>query len=299
MPTVKGIKQYYQYWQARIANRFRLRALKISRSVIARWFTSPLGRQVLLEEQQVLDDLLPEMFGYHLMQLSVLPNTILHHQSTTGHQFRIEPVCSNEISNTNDAVGKNSSTSTSYTVADFEHLPIDMEVIDVAIVHHALEFSTHPHQLLREVTRTLIPNGHIVLIGFNPYSLLGLRHAIGRLFSRSLVYRRQRLPVSRLRDWFEVLDLEIVHSQQCVFGLPLHQYCTSKRLNRWLQHVLPFWGGCYVLILRKNITPMTMIKSSWKKNPVLPTWRKGVAVQTHQNNSVPTRQSRDISHEKN
>ncbi|MGS2718709.1 class I SAM-dependent methyltransferase [Eionea flava] len=289
---MRGVKQYCQYWQARIAKRFRLRSLKISRSVIARWFMSPLGLQVLLEEQQVLDSVLPEMFGYHLMQLSVLPDTILHHQSPTGHQFRIEPVCRNGIKHSHR-------THASYTVADFEHLPVDMEVIDVAIIHHALEYSTHPHQLLREVTRTLIPNGHIVLIGFNPYSLLGLRHAVGRLFSRSLVYRRQRLPVSRLRDWFEVLDLEIVHSQSCAFGLPFHRYCSNRRLNRWLQYVLPFWGGCYVLVLRKNITPMTMIKSSWKKQSVLPSWRKGVAAQTHQNSYLPTRQSREKSHEKN
>jgi ubiquinone/menaquinone biosynthesis C-methylase UbiE len=211
------------------------------------------------------------MFGYHLMQLSGLPTSSFFSASSTGHQFIIDPCgfsCDSETANDNVYV--------SSLIALFEQLPIDADVIDVALLHHALDFSTHPHQLLREVTRVLIPNGHIVLVGFNPFSLLGLGHNIARLFSRSYTYRRQHLPVSRLKDWFEVLDLELVYSRRGYYGLPFNRY-SSSRMNRWLEILMPIIGGFYVLILRKNITPMTKIQTKWKKRSVLPVWRKGVA----------------------
>jgi SAM-dependent methyltransferase len=259
--------------------RFGLRSLAVSRSHVVGWFSSPLGQRVLSEEQKIVDELLPEMFGYHLMQLGVLPNKPLFSSSATGHQFMIEPLIEQLPEPLKDVTKSVSENMGSSVNAHFEQLPIDADVIDVAIVHHALDFSTHPHQLLREVTRTLIPNGHIVLMGFNPFSLLGVGHTIARLLSRSYIYRRQRLPVSRLKDWFEVLGLELVYSRQGYHGLPLNRHY-SDRLNRIVKWVLPFWGGVYVLVLRKNITPMTMIQSKWKKRSVLPVWRKGVVTQS-------------------
>ena len=295
--SMKKLKYYYLRLQKVIASRSGTRPSSMCRSIVARWFASPLGCQILLEEQQRLDELLPEMFGYHLMQLSAIPNVPLCQKSTTGHQFRIEPLIKSEPDK--KPLDTCKASAPSYVRADFEQLPIDAESVDVAIIHHALEFSALPHQLLREVTRTLISNGHIILVGFNPYSLLGLRHTIGRWFSRSPVYHRHHLPVARLRDWFDVLDLDIVHNEQCVYGLPLHRYCSHPQLNRWLQCLLPFWGGCYVLVLRKNITPMTMIQSPWKKKAMLPTWRKGVAAQTQTHRHSSAMNTRANINEKN
>jgi SAM-dependent methyltransferase len=283
MLNKKGFKKKYCLLKKLYGRRFGLRSLAVSRPHIVSWFSSTLGQRVLSEEQKIVDDLLPEMFGYHLMQLSVLPNKPLFLSSATGHQFMIEPSIESLIEPLKGITKSADENMNSSVNAHFEQLPIEADVIDVAIVHHALDFSTHPHQLLREVTRTLIPHGHIVLVGFNPFSLLGIGHAIARLFSRSYTYRRQRLPVARLKDWFEVLDLELVYSRQVYHGLPLNRYY-SDRLNRILKWVLPFWGGCYVLALRKNITPMSMIQSKWKRKSVLPVWRKGVVTQsTHAN----------------
>jgi len=36
---------------------------------------------------------------------------------------------------------------------------------------HTLEFTNDPHQVLREVDRVLIPEGHVVILAFNPWSL--------------------------------------------------------------------------------------------------------------------------------
>jgi ubiquinone/menaquinone biosynthesis C-methylase UbiE len=271
MIVKQWLEQKQRWIKKCLGRRFGLRSLTVSQTQIAEWFASALGQRVLAEEQQYIDELLPEMFGYHLMQLGVLPISSLFSASSTGHQFVIEPcglICNNESDNNKKSV--------SSLIAQFEQLPIDADVIDVALLHHALDFSTHPHQLLREVTRVLIPSGHIVLVGFNPFSLLGFGHSIARLFSNSDIYKRQHLPISRLDDWFEVLDLELVYNRRGYYGLPLNRYC-SIRINRWLKMLMPVIGGFYVLVLRKNITPMTKIQTKWKKRSVLPVWRKGVA----------------------
>jgi ubiquinone/menaquinone biosynthesis C-methylase UbiE len=270
-------KQWFEKKQRelkkRLSRRFGLRSLAISQTQLSQWFSSVLGQRVLTEEQQCIDELLPEMFGYHLMQLSVLPSSRMFSASSTGHQFIVET--GDDLDGDCCDEG-NVKTPASSVIAHFEQLPIDADVIDVALLHHALDYSTHPHQLLREATRVLIPNGHIVLVGFNPFSLLGLGHSVARLLSRSYTYRRQHLPVSRLKDWFEVLGLELIYSRRGYYGLPFNRYY-SPRMNRFLAMLLPIIGGFYVLVLRKNITPMTKIQTKWKKRSVLPAWRKGIA----------------------
>ena len=282
MMAKKWFEKKQQRMTERLSRRFGMRSLAFSQTQIANWFTSLLGQRVLAEEQQCIDALLPEMFGYHLMQLSVLPASNLFTASSTGYQFTVNPcdprcdsASGNEFRKEPDKES-DEKISTSSLIAHFEQLPIDADVIDVALLHHALDYSTHPHQLLREVTRVLIPNGHVVLVGFNPFSLLGIGHSIARLFSKADIYKRQHLPVSRLKDWFEVLDLELVYSRRGYYGLPLNRYYSS-RMDRWLGLLLPFLGGFYVLVLRKNITPMTKIQTKWKRRSVLPVWRKGVA----------------------
>ena len=42
------------------------------------------------------------------------------------------------------------------------------------VLPHVLEFEANPHQVLRESERVLIGEGHVVILGFNPWSLWGL-----------------------------------------------------------------------------------------------------------------------------
>src|SRR3989304_6194451 len=43
---------------------------------------------------------------------------------------------------------------------------------------HILEFSPHAHRILREAERVLMPEGSIVISGFNPLSLWGAKRAM-------------------------------------------------------------------------------------------------------------------------
>jgi SAM-dependent methyltransferase len=248
-------------------NCFGVKPINISQADIETWFASPLGQRIIAQEKGCIDTLLPKMFGYHLMQLSVLGNINLFEASSTSHQFSVMPFDHRHALST--------PTSVSTIAAEFESLPIETDSIDVTLLHHALDFSFNPHLLLKEAARTIIPNGHIVIVGFNPYSLLGLESPMACLLSSSHFYRRHQLRVARLKDWCKVLELEMVYQHQGYYGLPSNKYYSSI-LETVGKRLLPFMGGFYLLVLRKNITPMTRIQKKWKKRKGLPNWRKGI-----------------------
>lgn len=240
---------------------FGVRPLEQSQIDIVRWFDSELGQRVLQQQQNQLNELLAQLFGYHLMQLSVLDQATLYSQSPTSHQFTLTT-----------GLDKERSCSAQ---SSFEQLPIDSDVIDVAVLHHVLDFSPNPHQLLREVTRTLIPNGHIVLVGFNPFGMMRVINPLACVLSKSLFYRRHHLRIGRLRDWCKVLELDVLYTAKGYHNLPFN-FGYSKAFEKIGQRLLPFSGQFYIMVVRKNITPMTMIQTKWKKKKVLPKWREGV-----------------------
>ena len=225
------------------------------------WFDLPLGRRMLSQQQQFLDTLLPELFGYHLLQMSVLGRRSLFAQSPANHRFALSPYA-----------GQHPDYSISWLKSAFEHLPIDQDMVDVTVLHHVLDYSTTPQQLLREAVRVTIPNGYIIIVGFNPLGSLGLAKPFGCLLSHSAHWHYRCLRIGRLKDWFEVLGLTLLQCHHGDYHLPLQQ-CYMPRLERLGQKLL-LPGSFYILVTRKTTIPMTMVKSSqWKTRPgILRPW---------------------------
>jgi SAM-dependent methyltransferase len=78
----------------------------------------------------------------------------------------------------------------------FDELPFDTQSIDLLTLPHVLEFSEDPHEVLREVSRVLMPEGRVVVTCFNPMSLWGARQGLNRLGATPFLQRR---PDHRLR----------------------------------------------------------------------------------------------------
>lgn len=251
-------QKYKKYFQ----EKFEIKPFESISSSLNGCFETEFGKGLLNKEQEYLDSLLSDIFGYHLMQLSIL-NQPLYLQSPTSHQFHVYPL-------------KGKIESEKVVVSPFEQLPIATESIDVALLHHVLDYSENPHMILREATRTLIPNGYLILVGFNPFSVMGLGNIVGCLFSTRSCWRYQRLRVGRLKDWFQVLGLELVHSQKAYYGWPWSSKY-SEHINNWSQKLMPGLGCFYVLVARKSVVPMTMIKQKWRKKSA-PAWRKATVV---------------------
>jgi SAM-dependent methyltransferase len=67
---------------------------------------------------------------------------------------------------------------------EFDALPFPNHSLDLVVLPHALELARDPHLTLREVERVLVPEGRVVITGFNPLSLWGLRQHAGHLRRR-------------------------------------------------------------------------------------------------------------------
>lgn len=231
--------------------------LDASVEALEEWFATPLGQQLLETEQRIVSHELSCMFGYHLMQLSVTRQLQLYKDSRINHCFSV-------------GVGSQAPGSDVGVFASLDALPIEDESIDVTILHHVLEFSSNPHQVLKEASRVTIPRGYIVVLGFNPVSPMGLVKPLAQLFSSSPIWKRNSLFHSRVSDWLQFLDCNTIRKHSGVYNLPVQnkRYLDySKRVNTWLQkRGVPF-GNFYCLVARKDRATLRPIRPDWSAQP--------------------------------
>ena len=150
-----------------------------------------------------------------------------------------------------------------------ESLPLRDDSMDVVLLHHALEFSPDPHCLLREAHRVLAPRGHLLVLGFNPWSALGIAVALRGLWRGNCWHHARTLGAWRLRDWLRLLGSEVQQVRHCS-GVPS---VGGERVFRWASAWAGFatrrnWplGGVYVVHARKQVAPLTPQRMQWKRN---------------------------------
>ncbi len=204
------------------------------------WYARDKGRNLLqLLEAELAADL-DTAFGYHLAQVGITGCHPLYSKSLIRHRILVSDKAG-------ESVG---------LIAEADQLPLASDSVDVLIAHHCLEFNQDPHSVLRELHRVLTPHGHLFVIGFNPWSLQGLR-LFARTRSRSSGWRRWRgLSTGRITDWLHVLGLEEEATKQ-YYALPISGGSKSQRLimrsNRWFtRHKLPL-GGVYLIHAIKQV----------------------------------------------
>jgi len=241
--------------------RFGVLPLRESLKPISEWFSSPLGKLLLEREQFVIDEQLNNVFGYHLLQLSVAPQVDLTAASRISHRFALYPQGTDQPF----VAGR----------ADYNHLPLPANSIDLVLLHHVLDYSQSPHHVLREASSVLISQGHLVVIGFNPWSLFGVWRWLARFFSRAPQWRHQSLRLGRVLDWLTILDFEPISIKQGFYSPPCYKPNSIKYLQwmeRWGKRLALPWGGFYVVVARKDSLALTPIKPQWQGYAGLRGW---------------------------
>ena len=94
------------------------------------WLASPQGRYLLAREQSYFDDAVVDVFGYHAMQLGLEQVNLLR-TNRIPLQVCVGP---------RGGVGLR---------ADFRDLPVESNSVDLMVLPHTLEFTEHPHQVVR------------------------------------------------------------------------------------------------------------------------------------------------------
>lgn len=221
---------------------------------LSEWFSGTQGQYILRWEQARIDAIVADVFGYNAMQVG-LPDHELLRSSRIAHRFILE----SDLLRTSPKVYANANA-----------LPIATASLDLVVLPHVLEFSHHPHQILREVERVLVPDGSLVITAFNPFSLFGLRHAFTRR-NTSWPWRGHYYSAPRMRDWLTLLGFE---SPAASFGCHVPPVLSKKWLDRWQfmeragERWLPICGGCFVLHGIKRVHGMRLIKPRWQRRRV-------------------------------
>lgn len=220
------------------------------------WFESALGQHLLAAERKLIEKLLARRFGYHLLQLGCA-DLLMHDKSPMGHRFSFRDWHDPDSCHT--------------AVARGEAIPLASESVDLVLLHHALDYSAHQHQLLREVARVVIAGGHVVIVGFNPLSTWGVRNTMQWLTrSNKAPWHASLLGTQRLSDWLKLLDFQVEQIRYGMYALPVN----SPGVIRYSGFMEPLatrlnWpsGGIYAISARKQVLPLTPVQS-WRRMPV-------------------------------
>lgn len=217
------------------------------------WWHTPLGRRLADAEQRTAATLLERAHGEVGVQVGHVASLDLLGAGGIARIVRLAP--------RGQPVGAPCGVQ-----ADPEALPFAGNRVAVVALPHVLEFSAHPHQVLREARRALVPEGHLLITGFNPISLMGLRRLAGP--RRQPPWCGRFISLHRLKDWLQLLEFELTGGCAVLYRPPLQRERIQQKLdflesmgNRWW----PMMAGVYMVTAQKREAAMTPLVPAWKK----------------------------------
>jgi len=219
------------------------------------WLQTPGGAALVAAERAILRQVLPRLFGPCAVQIGPGGGVDLLEASTAATRVLMGPAV--------QTIGSD----TAGIRATPEALPLATESVSLLLLVHVLEFSPDPHRVLREADRVLVPEGRLVIAGFNPYSLWGLRRAVARGGPGAF-------------PW----DGQFEGGHMCHYRPPTRRHRLHQRLrflepsgNRWW----PLLAASYVLVARKRTVGYTVVPPRrWLRRQFRPamirttTWRQ-------------------------
>lgn len=212
-----------------------------------RWLSSEAGSSFLAAEKQLLDQRLQRCFGLHLLQCSIVDGLELYEKSPVNHCFKFAP--------------RATELTERAAVAEFAELPLEDNSIDVVLLHHVMEFSNDPHALLREIARVVRPEGRILVMVFNPWSMLHLRQVLTHRFDNN-AWICQKIGGHRTADWLRLLDCNIDHTDFCLYGPRLRGSHIAKA-GRSLHLLLRPFGGAALVSATKRSATLIPLRKRW------------------------------------
>lgn len=209
------------------------------------WFASPFGEALLSAETAVAGHLLERVFGFVALTVgSWWPTDPFLRACAIRRQLRL------------DSGGGD-------VVTSMDNLALASDSVDAVILPHTLEFVASPQRLLREVERVLVGEGHVLILGFNPWSAWSVRR---RLREQEFPERGNPLTCHRLVDWLTLLGFEVVAKRRFFRRPPISHVNLLERLSgleraQWL----PLPGAAYAVLARKQVYAMTPLRPVWER----------------------------------
>ncbi|MBU6460143.1 MAG: methyltransferase domain-containing protein [Proteobacteria bacterium] len=215
------------------------------------WFKTPLGQYVLSCERAYFTKTAADIFGFHAIQIGMCYEDFLD-SCRMPHRF-----------SAGIDAGK--------VYLKNNQLPFANQSVDLVILPHVLEFSDEPHPILREVERILVPDGQVLLSGFNPFGLFGLMKILPKS-GQQLPWSADFISLVRVKDWLALLNFEVVGGRFACYTPP---FAKRNWINRFvfMEKAGDRWwgiaGGVYFLQARKKVLGMRLIRPEWQDKSIL------------------------------
>lgn len=216
------------------------------------WQELPAGDTLKQIIEICLNDYSRHMFGYHMVKLGCLSSAIQLPDCPIKHTTSICHQPGEHI----------------HLLAKNSKLPLQENSVDAFLLANELDFSRDPHQILREINRAIIPNGHLIIVGFNPFSLAGLLKYLP-VNRNSILHDARFFSRPRVKDWLSLLGFEIVGQESRVFSELFFKrnFRPNSAWQNFAERYLPLLSALYILVARKRVVPLSLIKPQWRPKP--------------------------------
>ncbi len=219
------------------------------------WYAREPGRSLAEAEGALLRRALEGVFGYHLLVVGVCPAREALEGCAIRHRVLVD------LDGTAGGAALQARSAA---------LPLRADSVDAVVLAHALDFEPDPYETLREAERVLVPEGHLVVLGFNPLSLWGARWALAR--GPGAPWCGRRLTVGRLHDWLSLLGFDVLATRRAFFRPPARRAGLLRRLGfleRAGARAWPVLGAVYVVLARKRVIALTPVRPRWRPRRAL------------------------------
>jgi len=220
------------------------------------WLETPFGQALLAQEERLVEEAFDGLFGEYCLQLGSWgdPNQFLCFARTQRTAWIADSPVPGGIR--------------AGVAGSLHRLPVRDESVDLLFLPHTLDYSDErSHAILREVDRILMPHGHLVVLGFKPGGLWGLRRLVpgaglppgaGRLISDR-----------QLSDWLQLLDMRIHGVTRYFFRWPLpgNKGASSPAWEARGRRFWPELAACYMLTAQKRVVTLTPVQKPWRSRP--------------------------------
>jgi SAM-dependent methyltransferase len=213
------------------------------------WLQSSLGQRVYGLERKLVSEALAQVFGWQLLQVGAWGDDQgLIAEARTQYK----------------AVVAEHPHSTSVMRSRTDALALASDSVDAILLPHTLEYQPDPHEILREVSRVLAAQGHLIVLGFCPMSAWGVRHAFARTGFPPGIERM--IAERRIKDWLKLLGFEVIDSRRYLFTWPWGpaEPRAQRILEKVGERVWPLLAGAYLIKARKRVYCVTPVRPRWR-----------------------------------
>lgn len=217
------------------------------------WYQQPIGKKVAQLEKQQFNQLPRTLFGQSILQLGAQT----HHNWLKSHNgYHLILATAHQPP----------AKSLYHLQCAYTELPFPPNSFDTIVLPHVLEFAAHPKIIITESWQALAPEGHLIILGFNPLSLNNFWYLFDKT-KLSLPQQTKFYSYNKIYQWLKNDYYEIVYTHNFCY-LPLlpqsESIIKSSAFEKFATWLLPNCGGIYLLVLKKRVIPLTPLRLRWQ-----------------------------------